>query len=48
MRYNNYKIDAIENNNPFWIICSRRDLSSSGASQVASYDTNVSKIYQRY
>ena len=44
MRYNNYKNDAIENNNPFWAICSRGDLSSSGAAPVGCYDTKVSNL----
>ena len=34
----------MENNNQFWVICSRVDLSSSGASPVGCYDTNLSML----
>ena len=44
MRYNNYQNDPIEDNNPFWAICSRGDLSSSGASPVGCYDSKVSNL----
>ena len=37
----NCKHDAIENNNPFWVICSRVDLLLFGASLVGCYDTNT-------
>ena len=36
MRYNN--------NNPFWVLCNRGDLSSSSASPVVCYDAKVSNL----
>ena len=44
MRYNNYENDGIENNDPMWAICSRGDLSSSGAAPFGCYDTKVSNL----
>jgi hypothetical protein len=42
-RYNNYRNDKYEQNNPDWAICARGDLSSSGATPGGCYDTKVTQ-----
>ena len=44
LRYNNYKNDSIENNNPMWAICSRGDLQNKDPSPFGCYDTKVSNL----
>eukprot|EP01084_Bolivina_argentea_P095043 170870_1 len=46
LRYNNYKEDAIEQENPMWAICSRGDLllSDENAAPFGCYDTKVSNL----
>eukprot|EP00490_Sorites_sp_Unknown_P029332 CAMPEP_0114659680 /NCGR_PEP_ID=MMETSP0191-20121206/18316_1 /TAXON_ID=126664 /ORGANISM="Sorites sp." /LENGTH=258 /DNA_ID=CAMNT_0001885597 /DNA_START=873 /DNA_END=1649 /DNA_ORIENTATION=+ len=44
MRYNNYKEDPIENNDPVWAICARGDLESTDASPFGAYDTKASNL----
>eukprot|EP00484_Ammonia_sp_Unknown_P028596 CAMPEP_0197037422 /NCGR_PEP_ID=MMETSP1384-20130603/14642_1 /TAXON_ID=29189 /ORGANISM="Ammonia sp." /LENGTH=534 /DNA_ID=CAMNT_0042467725 /DNA_START=20 /DNA_END=1621 /DNA_ORIENTATION=- len=46
LRYNDYKQDPIENNDPMWAICSRGDLlpASEDPSPFGCYDTKVANL----
>jgi len=44
LRYNNYKEDAIENNNAMWAICSRGDLLAKDAAPFGCYDTKMANL----
>lgn len=46
LRYNNYKNDPIENDNPMWAICSRGDLlpNNQDPAPFGCYDTKASNL----
>ena len=44
MRYNNFKNDILENNNPMWAIMSRGDLKEKNQNIIGGIDTKLSNF----
>jgi len=44
LRYNDYKYDSIENDNPTWAIAARGDLEKINSSPFGGYDTKCANL----